>query len=132
MAVAEKNPRAGDLTCFFTMDYLLPGCGLQSSDYRYGRLECICSRSTPLFCKNCTLGGGGGGGGGGVSSQKAPFDRSKKFCKVGETSTSVQFLLGFCLIYDVVIQPPDRNTHSQSTGVKEIFENPTWCWISCW
>ena len=54
----RKNPRAGDLTCLFTMDYLLPGCGLQSSDYRYGCLECICSRSEPLFCKNCTFWGG--------------------------------------------------------------------------
>ena len=123
----RKNPRASDLTFFFTMDYLLPGCGLQNSDYRYGHLECICSRSAPLFCKNCTLGGGGG-----ILSQKAPFDHPKKFCKVGETSTCVQFLLGFWLIYNVVILPPDQNSHSQSTGAKEISENPTCCWISCW
>ena len=125
MAVAEKNPRVGDLTCLFTMDYLLPGCGLQSSDYRYGRLECICSRSEPLFCKNCTFWGG-------ISSQKAPFDLPKNFCMVGETSTHVQFLLGFSMIYAVVIQPPDQNIHSQSTGAKEIFENPTCCWIFGW
>ena len=56
----------------------------------------------------------------------------KIFCKVGETSTRVQFLLGFWLIYDIMIRPPDQNSHSQSTGVKEIFENPTCCWISCW
>ena len=121
----RKNPRAGDLTCLFTMDYLLPGCGLQSSDYRYGRLECICSRSKPLFCKNCPFLGG-------ISSQKAPFDLPRNFCMVGETSTHVQFLLGFWLIYDVVIQPPDQNIHSQSTGAKEIFENPTCCWIFGW
>ena len=125
MAVAEKNPRAGDLTCLFTMDYLLPGCGLQSSDYRYGCLECICRRSEPLFCKNCTFFGG-------ISSQKAPFDLPKIFCMVGETSTRVQFLLGFSMIYAVVIQSPDQNIHSQSTGAKEIFENPTCCWIFGW
>ena len=28
MAVTEKNPRDGDSTFFFTMDYLLHGCGL--------------------------------------------------------------------------------------------------------
>ena len=70
--------------------------------------------------------------GGGISSQKAPFNHPKKFCQVGETSTRVQFLLGFWLIYDVVILPPDQYTHSQLTGVKEIIENPTCCWISCW
>ena len=54
------------------------------------------------------------------------------FLKVGETSTHVQFLLGFWLIYNVVILPPDQNNHSQSTGVKEIFKNPTCCQISWW
>ena len=120
----RKNPRDGDLTFFFTMDYLLHGCGLQSSDSRYGHLECICSRSTPLFCKNCTFWGV-------FLSQKVPFDRPKKFRKVGETSTHVQFLLGFWLIYGAVILPPDRNNDSQSTGVKEIFKNPTCSQISC-
>ena len=124
----RKNPRDGDLAFFFTMDYLLHRCGLQSSDYRYVRLVCICSRSAPPFCKNCTLGGGGGGGG--IWSQKAPFDCPKKILKVGETSTDVQFLLGFCLIYNIVILPPDQNNHSQSTGVKEISENPTCCQIT--
>ena len=121
----RKNPRAGDLTCLFTMDYLLPGCGLQSSDYRYGCLECICSRSEPLFCKNYTFLGG-------ILSQKAPFDLPKFFCMVGETSTCVQFLLGFSMIYTVMIRPPGQNIHSQSTGAKEIFENPTCCWIFGW
>ena len=69
---------------------------------------------------------------GGVFRVKAPFDLPKFFCMVGETSTCVQFLLGFWLIYDVVIQPPDQNIHSQSTGAKEIFENPTCCWIFGW
>ena len=123
--IHERNGRTGDLTCLFTMDYLLPGCGLQSSDYRYGCLECICSRSEPLFCKNCTFLRG-------ISSQKAPFDLPKIFCMVGETSTHVQFLLGFLMIYAVMIRPPGQNIHSQSTGAKEIFENPTCCWIFGW
>ena len=54
------------------------------------------------------------------------------FGKVRETSTHVQFLLGFWLICNIVILPPDQNNHSQSTGAKDIFKNPTCCQISCW
>ena len=119
----RKNPRDGDLTFFFTMDYLLHRCGLQSSDHRYGHLECICSRSAPLFCKNCTFWG--------VFRVRRHHLTTQIFLKVGETSTHVQFLLGFWLIYSAVILPPDQNNHSQSTGVKEIFKNPTCSQISC-
>ena len=59
-----------------------------------------------------------GGGGGGYFKSEGTIRLPKKICKVGETSTCVQFLLGFWLIYDIVILPPDQNTHSQSTGVK--------------
>ena len=69
---------------------------------------------------------------GGYFESEGTIRLLKKICKVGETSTHVQFLLGFWLIYDIVILPPDQNTHSQSTGVKEIFKNPTCSWISCW
>ena len=124
MAVVEKNSIDGDLTFLFTMDYLLHGCGLRSSAYRYGRLECICSRSTPLFYKKCTFLW--------VFRVSRHHSTAQIFlCKVRETSTHVKFLLGFWLIYDIVILPPDQNRHSQSTGAKEIFENPRCCWITC-
>ena len=130
MAVAEINPRAGDLTCLlWIICFLDVVCKAVTTDM--DALSALVV-GPHLSSAKIALLGGGGGGGGGISSQKAPFNCSKHFCKVGETSTCVQFLLGFWLIYDVVIQPPDRNTHSQSTGVKEIFENPTCCWISCW
>ena len=68
---------------------------------------------------------------GGYFESEGTIRLPKMLGKVGQTSTHVQFLLGFWLIYSTVILPPDQNNYSQSTGVKEIFENPACSQISC-